>query len=83
MASSRRFDHDPSDEEFQPRDPSGDPSTLTRIRARHRSDVVFMLLERREVTAWLEQGVIESIQAYSDASPVVGVELQGQLWVSP
>lgn len=79
MEAGRRYDHDPSDTEYEPRDSRDDPSTSTRARARHRTDIVCLLLERREVTAWLEEDLIESIQVYSDASPCVGVELQGQI----
>jgi hypothetical protein len=79
LASSRRCDRDPSDEEYEERSSAQDPSTATRQRARHRADLVFMLLERREVEGWLEDDMIESIQVYTDASPAIGVELQGQL----
>jgi len=79
MGRSRKFEQDPSDDEAQPRDPKGDPSRSTRQRARHRADVVVMLLERREFREWYENDLIESIYIYSDGSPVVGMELQGNL----
>ena len=75
----RRYDADPSDDEaFEPRDPSLDPSRASRIRARQRADVVYMLLEQRMFQEWYEQDLVESVHIYSDGSPVVGVELQGQ-----
>jgi len=79
LAVARKVDHDPSDDEMQPRDASKDPSTSTRIRARHKLDVVIMHLGRDEWAEWVSQDLVLSIHVYSDASPVVGVELQGQL----
>ena len=79
MAAGRRYDADTSDEEEAPAPKKVDPSKSTRQRARHRVDVVSMLLERREFQEWYERDLVRSVQVYSDASPVVGVELQGQL----
>jgi len=38
-----------------------------------------MLLERREFETWYREDAVDCINVYSDGSPVVGVELQGQL----
>ena len=79
LDKAKKVDEDPSDDDVQPRDASKDASKSTRQRARHRLDVLNMLLERREFEEWLAADVLESIHVHADASPVVGVELQGQL----
>ena len=76
---SSKYARDPSDEEAQPPSTTAHPSRSTRQRARHKTDVVGMLLERREFDEWYQRDLVRSIHVYSDASPVVGVELQGQL----
>ena len=79
MEKSRKVDADPSDDEAKPRCSKNDPSRSTRQRARHKFDVVLMLLERADVLKWLEEDLIDSVHAFTDASPVTGVELQGQV----
>ena len=54
------------------------PETILRD-ARKRLDVVGMLVDRREVAAFLEAGVIRCVNLFSDASPVTGTELQGMV----
>lgn len=58
---------------------SMDPSRGTLQRTLARADVVSMLITRRLFRQWRKDGVIKCISVYSDASPVVGVELQGML----
>ena len=79
LRKARKIDENPSDEEVVDRDPKDDPARTTRQRARHKGDVLIMLLERRQFDCWYHDGLIESIHVYSDGSPVVGVELQGQV----
>ena len=76
---SRRYAADPSDDEVEPLEPHSHPSKMTRMRARHKLDVIIMHLERREFHDWMERGVLQSIHCFSDASPVVGIELQGMI----
>ena len=79
LKKARRLDADPSDEEFVPRDSVADASRPTRQRARHRVDVVVMLLERHDVEMWITQDEVASVHVFTDASPVTGIELQGQV----
>jgi len=79
LAKADKYNRDPSDDEAPPRDPTQDPSRATLIRARQKADIVSRLLERREFVGWMREDAIRSIHLYSDASPVIGVELQGML----
>jgi len=54
-----------------------DPGTSTLVRANARLDAVGMLVDRREVHALLATNQIRSVCINTDASPVVGLELQG------
>jgi len=53
------------------------PATSVLRRAKARLDIVGMSLDRREFHALLASGQIRSITINTDASPVVGLELQG------
>jgi len=79
MDAVNRYKADVSDDEVPLEDPTAHPSRTTRCRARHRCDVVDMLLERREFDVWYTEDLVESINVLTDASPVVGMELQGQV----
>ena len=56
-----------------------DPQRTTLMIALARSDVVAMNLARRLFRKWRVNDEIKSIHIYSDASPVVGHELQGMI----
>ena len=62
LAAGRKVDQDPSDEEVAPRDTSNDPSRSTRVRARHRFDIVVLLLQRMEFEEWVTAGVLQSLR---------------------
>jgi len=79
LDAAGKYNRDPSDDETPARDKKMDPARATRMRGRQRCDLVGMLLERREFKVWMKDDAIRSIHLYSDASPVVGVELQGML----
>ena len=61
------------------RDRSTDPRHSTMQRALAKSDAVACLLHRRFFKAWFEADCIKCICVYSDASPVVGTEIQGMV----
>ena len=67
------------DEDVVVRDATLDPSRSTLMRARHKIDIVAILLERRELEAWRSLDMVRNINMYSDGSPVTGAELQGTL----
>jgi hypothetical protein len=67
------------DEEHAPRSSENDPSRTSLEVSRARLDVVSMLQQRRQFTLAAEQDTIRGIAVYSDASPVVGAELQGMI----
>ena len=75
LGLAHEYDH--PDEE--PRDASRDPGRSTLDRATARADIVAMLLQRRFFRADALCDEIEFITVYSDASPVVGGELQGMI----
>ena len=56
-----------------------DPERRPMDRALARADVVAMSLQRRLFKKWREEDFVKSINVYSDASPVVGAELQGMI----
>ena len=56
-----------------------DPSRGTMDKSLARAVVVAMNLQRRLFRLWRRDDLIRSINIYSDASPVVGAELQGML----
>ena len=56
-----------------------DPSKDTLDRSRARIDVVSMLLQRRVFHDARQKGAILAIHVYSDASPILGEELQGMV----
>ena len=60
--------------------PSEQPKPTAVYDARQRVDAVSMLLERREMAElYAERETVESMHLYTDASPVTGTELQGQI----
>lgn len=61
------------------RNPDNDPRRTALLTGMARADVVAMLLTRRRFHQWRLDDAIKSIHIYSDASPVVGVELQGMI----
>jgi len=78
LDASHRYQNDDSDNEV-PRDRSKDQGRSTLDRAKARADVVGMLLERRLFHAEMVEDSIAAITVQSDASPVVGAELQGMV----
>ena len=56
-----------------------DPRRMALDRARARADVVCLSLTRRQFHEWRRTNAVRSINIYSDASPVVGEELQGMI----
>ena len=62
--------------DYQMRDRSTDPRTDSISRALARADAVCCSLHRRLFVQWFALGAIKCICIYSDASPVVGVEIQ-------
>jgi len=78
LLDAKRYEGDESEEEIT-RDRSNDPCTSTLIKAASKLDCVGMLIERR---IWHEEvagDLVKSINAFSDASPVTGAEIQGML----
>ena len=66
-------------EDFSRRDSTRDPSRSALCNALATADVVCCLLHRRCFEAWFQEDVIKCICLYSDASPVVGTEIQGMV----
>ena len=58
---------------------SSNPSRSSLEKSRARLDVVCMCLERRRFQSWKEADFLLAINAYSDSSPVTGIELQGMV----
>ena len=56
-----------------------DPARSSLQRALSRADIVALNLERRRFHHWQQHDLIKSLHLFSDASPVVGHELQGML----
>lgn len=77
MGAAHTFDH-PDDPE-DARDSTDDPNKTSLQRAQSKADVVSMLLDRREFRADRIHDLIDSIGIYTDASPIVGAELQGMV----
>lgn len=61
------------------RDKSVDPKRTSLQCALSRADVVCMLVTRRLFQKWRHEDCLKCVNVYSDASPVVGTELQGML----
>jgi len=61
------------------RNQDNDPSRTTLDVARQKADVISMLLSRREFRADALFDRIESINVFTDSSPIVGGELQGMI----
>ena len=61
------------------RNQDNDPSRTTLDVARQKADVISMLLSRREFRADAMFDRIESINVFTDSSPIVGGELQGMI----
>lgn len=76
---SAYMDMDSPEPRQDPVDHSKDPKRSALMRSLARADAVGMLLTRRQFRQWRKDDVIAAINLYSDASPVVGVELQGML----
>jgi len=72
----KEYDHYSDEEERRPMT-KVHPGDATLRRAKARLDVVGMLFDRREIHALLATKQIRSITINTDASPVVGLELQG------
>ena len=64
-------------EQVAPRPKGEDPAKVNLQRARQRLSIVTLLIERRNYHGALAAGEIRAINLYTDASPIVGVELQG------
>jgi hypothetical protein len=79
LQDADEYELDPSDDEAPVRDSKRDPARDTLFRARGKLDAVAMALSRRQLCTLLPSGVILGINLYSDASPVVGTELQGMV----
>ena len=60
-------------------DHAKDPKHIAMRSALARTDVVCMLLVRRLFKRWRADDVVKVVNVYSDASPVVGTELQGMI----
>ena len=56
-----------------------DPRRTSIYDAKSRADLVCMSLTRRQFHEWRRTNAVRSINIYSDASPVVGIELQGMI----
>ena len=56
-----------------------DPRESTLRDSQARADIVALCLDRRRFRQWRHDGAVRSIHIYSDASPVVGSELQGMI----
>jgi len=78
LLDAKRYEASDSEEEVV-RDSRGDPSRTTRMKAAAKADVVGMLIERRLWHEEVAKDEVRSINAFSDSSPVVGVELQGMI----
>ena len=61
------------------RNREADPARTSLQLSLARADLVAMLLQRRWFRKWRQEDSIRSIHIYSDASPVVGHELQGMI----
>jgi len=81
MAASKRFDADvPSGSESdKERDHADDPGRTSVQRNLAKLDAVAMALERRFFHAEMATDALVAITVQSDASPVVGAELQGMI----
>ena len=66
-------------DDFAGRDRGADPTRFPLMKALARADAVCCLLQRRLFVTWFQQGLVKCICIYSDASPVVGVEIQGMV----
>jgi len=78
LMAARRYEADP-DVDVVERDASQDPARSSLQRARARADIVGMNIERRQFHAEMASDMVESIQCYSDSSPVTGHEIQGMM----
>ena len=65
--------------ECEDRDASGDASRRSLERARAALDAVSMAMDRRELRSWQVADCLLGICLFSDASPVIGRELQGMV----
>ena len=78
LDDATRYNHS-GDDDPPVRDRTADPSRTTIERAKARLDTVGMNIERRIFAEEMAEDSIEAISCYSDASPVVGAEIQGML----
>jgi hypothetical protein len=79
LQDASEYNEDPDDDTTRQRDASRDPTRWTLDRCHAKIDVVCMALDRRWFRAMMATQLILSIHLYSDASPVVGSELQGMV----
>ena len=66
-------------QEVEPRRNEQDPRRSVLQKSLARADFVSMSVTRRMFQKWRKDDAVVAINVYSDASPVVGVELQGML----
>ena len=78
LDDARRYEMNDFDGE-ETRDASADPVKSNIMRATRRMDIVGMNVERRLWHAEVANDEVESIQCFSDSSPVTGTEIQGML----
>lgn len=67
------------DDGREARNSEKDPRRSSLQKALARADVVSLNITRRMFKQWRQEGVVKAINVFSDASPVVGTELQGML----
>ena len=78
MDSAATYDADPN-QPPPPRDRSKDVSDRHLRRKKEHLDVVGMLLQRRTFHSEVASDTVDCLNVYSDASPVVGKEIQGMV----
>ena len=78
MDSAAIYDADPN-QPPPPRDRSKDVSDRHLRRKKEHLDVVGMLLQRRTFHSEVASDTVDCLNVYSDASPVVGKEIQGMV----
>ena len=76
---ANQFNYKGPDDIAPPRDKSMDPSRSGIERSKARLDAVGLLIERRIWAQEVADDCVEAINVFSDASPVVGAEIQGMI----
>jgi len=79
VKDARRYDNDQFSESSSHEDEKEDPGKVTLQRSAQRVDLVAMAIERRIWHREVEDDLVQSINCFSDSSPVVGAEIQGML----